>query len=286
MMKKSGIAAGILLLAVSVSIAGLPGCDVKKDDTRANSMSLALLASASSISVISPSNGNTDVFFYDPINIRFPVTLGPDKGTVTLTYDTGTVTLDSGNSVITISDNIVTIDPSGNLSTSTKYGNIVISGFKDQHGNPIPTYTNANYSFTTNSTCFVAGTLVSTTDGMKAIETIAVGDMVYAYDFGSSAVVEAAVDRVYATTDSQIYRIGAGSEQIGVTAPHPFYVKGRGWVKAKDLSAGDALVTSNGATVVINSITTEQGTVPVYNIDVHGVHNYFVTEAEFIVHNY
>ena len=284
-MKKNRIAAGILLLAVSVSIAGLMGCDVNKDDTRANNISLVLLASASSISVISPFNGNTDVFFQDPIKIRFPVTLGPDKGTVTLTYNAGTVTLDSGNSVITISDNIVTIDP-GILTTSTKYWNIVISGFKDQHGNTIPDYINPRYHFTTNSTCFVAGTLVSTTDGMRAIETITAGDVVYAYDFESGTVVEAEVDRVFTATDSQIYRISAGSELIGVTAPHPFYVKDRGWVKARDLSEGDALVTRDGAAVVIDSIKTEQGTVPVYNIDVRDVHNYFVTGAEFIVHNY
>jgi hypothetical protein len=285
MMKKNGSLARILLLAVSVSIAGVFGCDDKNDDTKANAMSLALLGIANSITVISPSNGNTNVYFGDPFKIRFPVTLGPDMGTVTLTYNTGTVTLDSGNSVINISDNIVTIDP-GILSTSTKYWNIVISGFKDQNGNLIPAYTDAHYSFTTNSTCFVAGTLVSTTDGMKAIETIAAGDMVYAYDFDSDTVVEAAVDKVFTATDSQIYRISVGSELIGVTSPHPFYVKGRGWVKAKDLSVGDALVTRGGATVVINSIAVENVTVPVYNIEVDGMHNYFVTEVEFLVHNY
>ncbi|MBL7734378.1 MAG: hypothetical protein JNL51_02880 [Chitinophagaceae bacterium] len=52
-----------------------------------------------------------------------------------------------------------------------------------------------------------------------------------------------------------IYEIAAGKETIHVTAERPFYVSGKGWVKAKDLQAGDKLKSSDGnLTVKITAI--------------------------------
>lgn len=65
---------------------------------------------------------------------------------------------------------------------------------------------------------------------------------------------------------------------------HPFYVVDVGWVEARRLRAGDMSVTSGGK-LRIERTEVEAAQRTVYNFSVHGNHNYFVTEADILVHN-
>ena len=58
----------------------------------------------------------------------------------------------------------------------------------------------------------------------------------------------------------------------------------KGWVKAKDLHKNDVLKSSDGK-IHIKSIKQLSETVVVYNMEVDGNHDYFVTSSTILVHN-
>ena len=58
-----------------------------------------------------------------------------------------------------------------------------------------------------------------------------------------------------------------------VTAEHPFYVKGKGWVKVKDLQTDYLLKTKNNLEERIISIIRNERPETVFNIEVEGNHN-------------
>lgn len=74
---------------------------------------------------------------------------------------------------------------------------------------------------------------------------------------------------------------------IGVTPTHPFRSADRNaWVSVGQLKVGERVVTRNGTTKVV-SISRRAGSEPVYNLEVHKTHTYFVgtTGGGTWVHN-
>ena len=162
-------------------------------------------------------------------------------------------------------------------------------------------------------TCFVAGTLVRVhpnTPGarsingksFKDIETIEVGERVLAWNEETGELTWRAVLKTYVRRVKQIYRIKyADGTSIDTTWNHPFYIEGRGWVIAEDLKQGDASLTAldrapgrnlaatgtSDSTKRIDTIQIIDRATPetVYNFTVEIDHNYFVSEAEILVHN-
>jgi RHS repeat-associated protein len=134
--------------------------------------------------------------------------------------------------------------------------------------------------------CFVKGTLVYGKDNLVAIDEIKVGDSVYSYNLEKEKVELNKVVNTLSRETQGIYEIKAGNEIINVTAEHPFYVVGKGWIKTKDLQAGYVLKSSdNKVTVKINAVKELSKAVTVYNIEVDANHNYFVTGSTILVHN-
>ncbi|RYG85211.1 hypothetical protein EON77_05970, partial [bacterium] len=74
---------------------------------------------------------------------------------------------------------------------------------------------------------------------------------------------------------------------VKTTPEHPFFVEGRGFVRAGSLKPGDVLVTKEpGKTVEV--LGTEEQRVaptPVYNMSVRNRHTYFVSSEGLLVHN-
>jgi len=145
-------------------------------------------------------------------------------------------------------------------------------GDVDQNGWPIPIV------------CFTKGTLVYGKSDFIPIENIKVGDSVYSYNVEKDKVELSKVINTLNRKTQGLYEITAGKEIIHVTAEHPFYVVGKGWVKAKDLHKKDVLKSSHGK-VHITSIKQLSETVVVYNMEVDGNHDYFVTSSTILVHN-
>ena len=138
-------------------------------------------------------------------------------------------------------------------------------------------------------TGFVAGTLVHTKEGLKPIEQIKVGDLVLSKQ--ESGEGELSYQRVMQTfvhenqpllcVDVVGWTVEEGKEAeltnthhdvkksfpLVVTANHPFWVVGKGWLKAEEISPGkDILLMENGAhhcaqnvSVIIKTLNNDIG---------------------------
>ena len=95
---------------------------------------------------------------------------------------------------------------------------------------------------------------------------------------GTLVVSQKKVETTFEKQTSEIMHISVNKEIIDATTNHPFYVLDRGFVKAKDLRAGDILCTVNGDNVVVEQVQHEilESTVNVYNFSVEDNHTYFV----------
>jgi len=134
--------------------------------------------------------------------------------------------------------------------------------------------------------CFVAGTLVHTAKGYKAIEDITVGEYVYSKDIEAGTIELKRVYGTYTGIKYDLYKIRTDNAVMEATEEHPFWVVGKGWVIAKDLTENDRMITEDGIIKEIKSIehSVTSGT-PIYNFSVQDNHNYFVTESRVLTHN-
>ncbi len=134
--------------------------------------------------------------------------------------------------------------------------------------------------------CFIAGTLVDTDHGPVPIEQIQVGDQVWARDLDTGTNELREVVGLFNKQAAALETITVSDgTQVVVTEEHPFYVDGEGWVLSGDLHVGDHLTQRNHTTTTITSITRTQRVLTVYNFEVTGDHNYYITTAQLLVHN-
>ncbi|WP_343224490.1 polymorphic toxin-type HINT domain-containing protein [Paenibacillus sp. ACRRX] len=133
--------------------------------------------------------------------------------------------------------------------------------------------------------CFSAGTKIQTDEGLKVIEDIQVGDKVLAKSEETGETAYKAVEETFNRTADEVYVIEVKQEKITTTEEHPFWIEGKGWVEAGDLSVGDKLVDRDGQEYPIESITVRTEPTKVYNFRVQGYHNYFVTDLRIWTHN-
>jgi len=96
--------------------------------------------------------------------------------------------------------------------------------------------------------CVSQGTLVITSRGNnKRIEEIKVGDKLIGWD-GAKAIETNVTEIAKRTVNTAIkLELEGKDKELIVTSGHPFYVCGKGWVKAKDLHVGDELLKVNWA---------------------------------------
>lgn len=134
--------------------------------------------------------------------------------------------------------------------------------------------------------CFVAGTEILTTEGIKNIEDIRVGDWVIADDPTTPGGIEAKqVLETFVRETSALVDLYVDGEVISTTGEHPFWVPDKGWVEAKDLVVGSLLQTEDGRIIDVDKVEKREGKFPVYNFRVEGIPTYFVSELGVLVHN-
>jgi len=136
--------------------------------------------------------------------------------------------------------------------------------------------------------CFPAGVQIAGPAGARPIETLRVGDAVFAVD-ESGAVTTARVDALH-RTDNALVEVQTDRGVLTTTAEHPLRLAAGGYRPAGDLAPGDAvLVMGRGdgsqqleaATVQAVRVTGRRAAV--YNLTVDGPHT-FVADG-FVVHN-
>ena len=130
---------------------------------------------------------------------------------------------------------------------------------------------------------FVAGTEVATGSGEKAIEEVAVGDTVLAYNEETGEEGEYPVTHLFTRIAPESIVVTVGEEAITTTPEHEFYTS-NGWVEAEDLSVGDTLVRLGGKTATVTDLESRDST-RVYNFEVDEAHTYYVSGKELLVHN-
>jgi hypothetical protein len=145
--------------------------------------------------------------------------------------------------------------------------------------------------------CFVAGTEVHTANGLVDIEDVRPGDLVLSRDEATGEQAYKPVLQTVTTHPDALYTVvydtdGAGPvppAELVTTAPHPFYVVGKGFVPASDLRDGDDLSLADGATADVVALTVERAlpgeSFTTYNFEVAEFHTYFVDAEGVWVHN-
>jgi hypothetical protein len=169
--------------------------------------------------------------------------------------------------------------------------------------------------------CFRGDTLVATEAGPRAIRDVRVGDKVWAWDEAQQKKVLARVSQTIVQPARDLRSLVADGEMFHVTDRHPFWVDGRGWVHASNVAAGDKLRTKEGNLIAVRSneradalafyagydasadrqaalrhplfriraastgAPAASDTGIVYNIEVEGLHNYYVGHKQVLVHN-
>ena len=141
---------------------------------------------------------------------------------------------------------------------------------------------------TTTMKCFVAGTLVLTVNGLIAIESVKVGDLVYTADEETLKVSIKPVLETFVRETSLLLHITVNGEEIISTIDHPYYVKDKGFINADKLWIGAELLDRAGNTLRIEKIYREildNAGKKVFNLNVDEKHTYFVGLNEVLVHN-
>ncbi|MDZ8070038.1 MAG: putative Ig domain-containing protein [Nostoc sp. DedQUE08] len=134
--------------------------------------------------------------------------------------------------------------------------------------------------------CFVAGTEILTTEGIKNIEDIKVGDWVIADDPTTPGEIEARqVTDTFVRKTTALVDLYVDGEVISTTGEHPFWTPDKGWVEAKDLQVGSLLQTEDGRIIDVDRIEKREGQFEVYNFSVEEFHTYYVSELGILVHN-
>jgi anaerobic ribonucleoside-triphosphate reductase len=153
----------------------------------------------------------------------------------------------------------------------------------------------AVYGSPAESLCFSGDTLAWTEDGRIPIKDLKEGTRVFSYDetSGDTVLKPIVSQKMTSPSDRTMYVHFENGDCILCTFFHPFAVlNGDGTsIKYKPaylLTEGDNVVTSSG-TVRFSNFSSMLEDIPVYNIEVEDLHNYFVCSTKesdaYLVHN-
>ena len=138
-------------------------------------------------------------------------------------------------------------------------------------------------SFAPSHVCFGAGTLVRALEGPRPIETLKVGDRVLAQDLATGTLDFRPILRAYHRPPTKTLRIKLGPEAIISSPFHRFWIAGKGWALARELKPGDVIRTLGGQVRV--AAVDDDRVQPVFNLDVADDHDFFVGDANALVHD-
>jgi len=94
--------------------------------------------------------------------------------------------------------------------------------------------------------CLPKNTFVDTPEGPKAIQSLKIGDSVYSYNIEKAKVDSDKIKDAWCSGIRQCVKFKLqDTRNFEVGENHPFLVKDKGWVKAKDLLKGDEIIDAN-----------------------------------------
>ena len=139
-------------------------------------------------------------------------------------------------------------------------------------------------SQTVSSSCFPAGTKVTTPSGEKAIETLAVGDAVLAFD-ADGRLHEGRISQTFRHNSPEtLIHIRAGGLFLTATDNHWILVHGRGFIEAGDVEMGDVVFHADGTPLLVTVIQRERfDRIRTFNLEVEPHHTFIAGGVR--VHN-
>ena len=133
----------------------------------------------------------------------------------------------------------------------------------------------------------MAGTLVSTENGLVSIEDIKEGDLVWSQNPETGEVKLKRVAQLFINKSDAILKINVAGDIIEATEQHVFYIDNVGWIPANMIEEGDVVVLQSGEKAVVENIdkVVYDEPITVYNFEVEDFHTYFVSNTSVLVHN-
>lgn len=131
---------------------------------------------------------------------------------------------------------------------------------------------------------FAAGTSVLTDRGRVPIEQIRIGQIVLSRDGRSQTDIPRPVTDVFSRTASSHRILRTEYDTLRVTDEHPFWVQGKGWTQAKDVTDEDIIAGREGDALVLSNQEVKQA-LKVFNFSVADTASYFVGEGGSWAHN-
>ncbi len=135
--------------------------------------------------------------------------------------------------------------------------------------------------------CFPAGTKITLADGtQKNIEDLLLTDKILTYNEFTGEKTEGVIGNIVKKKEHLLIRHKTDDgNEVKSTALHKFYVKGKGWIAAQDITLNDILINRNGNETIVTEKETIVGEVEVYHIlDVKDNHTYYA--ENLLVHNF
>lgn len=138
-------------------------------------------------------------------------------------------------------------------------------------------------------TCFAAGTAIAVPGGSRPIESLRVGDEVWAFDHALGRRVARRILDVHRHAAPVGRLMLEDGSSLAVTAEHPIYDASRGeYVRADGFGEAAQVLMMGGAggTARVSSVGFEPARAqpqPVYNLSVQAPNNYFA--GGLLVHN-
>ena len=94
--------------------------------------------------------------------------------------------------------------------------------------------------------CLPGNTYVDTPNGPKAIKDFKIGDKLYSYNLSTKEVEIDTVYDAWCSGGRQCVKFKLqDTRNFEVGENHPFFVKNKGWIKAKELQKGDEIIDAN-----------------------------------------
>ncbi|PWV49709.1 polymorphic toxin-type HINT domain-containing protein [Chitinophaga sp. S165] len=132
--------------------------------------------------------------------------------------------------------------------------------------------------------CFVAGTLVKGTAGVKVIETIKENDMVLGVNTATGDTVWQKVTRAFSKQADRLIKIVTAGDTLLSTPEHP-YLTAEGWRSAVSIMKGQQLKMAGRLMATVLAVTPMDTSATVYNFETAITHNYCIGNEGVVVHN-
>lgn len=131
---------------------------------------------------------------------------------------------------------------------------------------------------------FGAGTLVMTPNGLRRIEELELGELVYSRNELSFADRPQAITDLLGRTAPSYRVLSTEMGSVDITDEHPVWVQGKGWTTAAEVEADDVIAAEQGDLLVTDNQVVA-APLRVYNFSVANTPNYFVGTFGMWVHN-